>query len=183
MTPDRLLGFLLVTTLALTASPAFAQGASPEDPCAVARRIAESPPCREKSDCEAVNLWRQAFPPPGSQQAAADPVAELASRLPDVRIHLPQGARPLGEVAAELAAAAGLQLLIDPRLDPNAPIRMRGGSLSLEEAWRGFLLSAGLSADLLTTGGPGAEGRVLLREAPAPGQPQGWGPSFDCPAR
>lgn len=175
MTPNRLLGRLLVTAFALTASPAFPQGASPEDPCAMARRIAEAPPCLEKSDCEAVDLWRQAFPPPGSQHAAADPAEELASRLPDARIHLPEGTRPLRVIAEELAAASGLDLLVDPRLDQDARIRTQGGSLPLEEAWRGFLRSAGLTADLL----PG--NRVLLREAP--GQPRAWGPSVKCPAR
>lgn len=186
MTPNRLLGLLLVTAVSLTVFPSLVQGASPEDPCALARRIAESPPCREKSDCEAVNLWQRAFPPPGSQHAGADPAdlpEDLASRLPDASIRLPEGVRPLRQIAEELAAAAGLGLLVDPGLALDETIRTPGGSLPLEEAWRRFLRSTGLTARLLPGKGSPDGDRILLREAPAPGQPRGWGPSFDCPAR
>src|SRR5687767_1352813 len=87
MTAKLLLGLLLTTTLAATAAPNRSQPA--EDPCALARRIAQSPPCLAGSACEALDLWREAFGQPDVVPVGAGQLPpELASRLPDSEVTL-----------------------------------------------------------------------------------------------
>ncbi len=62
MTASFFFGLLLTATLSVTAAPERPQPA--EDPCELARRIAQSPPCLAGRACEALDLWREAFGQP-----------------------------------------------------------------------------------------------------------------------
>ncbi|HVG08600.1 MAG TPA: hypothetical protein VNM67_12905 [Thermoanaerobaculia bacterium] len=85
MTAKLLLALLLTTTLTATAAPDRPQPA--EDPCELARRIAQSPACRAGSACEALDLWREAFGQPEVVPVGAGQLpTERASRLPDSRM-------------------------------------------------------------------------------------------------
>jgi hypothetical protein len=63
MTAKLFFGLLLTATLSATAAPDRPQQPT-EDPCELARRIAQSPPCLAGRACEALDLWREAFGEP-----------------------------------------------------------------------------------------------------------------------
>ena len=64
MTAKLFFGLLLTATLSATAAPERPQPQPAEDPCELARRIAQSPPCVAGRACEALDLWREAFGQP-----------------------------------------------------------------------------------------------------------------------
>ncbi|MEA2560300.1 MAG: hypothetical protein QOH06_1804 [Acidobacteriota bacterium] len=94
MTAKLLLGLLLTTTLTATAAPDRPQPT--EDPCELARRIAQSPACRAGSACEALDLWREAFGQPDVVPVGAGQLPpERASRLPNFEVTLGNSERAL----------------------------------------------------------------------------------------
>jgi hypothetical protein len=169
--------------LALLFAPVNVPGAAldrsspPEDPCGLARRIAEAPPCLDPSDCEAVELWRQSFGAPKVFQARPEapeglPRA-LASRLPDREITLREEKEPLLSVLRRLAAASELEALVDRSV--TGDFRGEPGTVPLDEAWRRVLTSGRLSVAV--------QGKVVMV-----GSSRGWPgrrtvSSFNCPAR
>src|SRR5688500_15356573 len=117
MTAKLLLGLLLTTTLATLSATAAPNRPQPaEDPCALARRIAQSPPCLAGSACEALDLWREAFGQPDVVPVGAGQLPpELASRLPDSEVSL--GRVESYEVAFQrLGAASGVEVLLHPSI-------------------------------------------------------------------
>jgi hypothetical protein len=183
MMTKRFLGLLLIPTLtALAASVTAAQVSPAAGPCGEARRIAESRPCLAgAADCAAAQRWQQVFGPPGGGLAKPEltgtlPV-EVDSRLPDKKLSLKES-EPLRSVLARLAAAGGIDLVVDSRI--SGDFRAEPGTLPLREAWRKVLGTAGLAAR-------SAGGRVLVtRDAGDRGDP-GTGPriatGFNCPTR
>lgn len=179
MTAKLLLGLLLITTLSATSAPIQPQPAQPaEDPCALARRIAQSPPCLAGSACEAFNLWQEAFGRPSSVPAGAGQLPrDLASRLPDSEVTL--GSFESYEAAFErLGEASGIEVVLHPDLKEEK-VHGQLGPLPLEQAWRVLLNAGGLLTHF--------DGeRVLVAKAPS-GQPRrlgrSWAPTFNCQVR
>lgn len=176
MTTKLLLGLLLTTSLAAVAAPDRPQPV--EDPCAVARRIAQSPPCHAGSACEALDLWRDAFGPPVLLPTDAGKLPPgLASRLPDSEVTL-GNVESFGAAFQRLGEASGVEVVLHPgvvgeKIDGNL------GTMPVKEAWRVLLSAGGFLSHF--------DGeRMLIAKAPS-GQPRSlgryWAPTFDCPAR
>src|ERR1044071_2154517 len=115
MTTKLLLGLLLTTTLTAAAAPNRPQPA--EDPCALARRIAQSPPCLAGSACEALDLWRESFGRPDVVPTGAGQLpSELTSRLPKSEVTL--GHVESYEAAFQrLGEASGFEVLLHPGVE------------------------------------------------------------------
>lgn len=176
MTARLLFGLLLITTLSAAAAPDRPR--SSEDPCALAKRIALSPPCLAGSSCEAVDLWREAFGAPKLLPAGVGQLPpELASRLPDSEVTL--GGFESYEAAFErLGAASGVEVVLHPGVKEEK-VHGELGPMRVAKAWRVLL---GLGGFLTHFDGE----RVLVAQAPG-SQPRplgrSWAPTFDCPAR
>lgn len=177
MTARLLLGLLLITTLSATSAPIQPQPAQPaEDPCALARRITQSPPCLAGAACEALDLWHEAFGRPKLVPAGAGQLpSDLASRLPDSEVTL--GSFESYEAAFErLGEASGIEVVLHPDLKEEK-VHGQLGPLPLEQAWRALLNAGGLLTHF--------DGeRVLVAKAPS-GQPRRLGRSstFNCQVR
>lgn len=169
--------------LALLFAPVNEPGVSPdrsslsEDPCKLARRIAESPPCLEPSDCQAVELWRQAFGAPDVQRARPS-VPEglpraLESRLPDRQITLGEEKEPLVSILRRLAEASELDVIVDRRV--TGEFRGEPGTVPLDEAWRRVLTSGRLTAVV--------DGKVVLVASSRDLSVRPGAGRLTCPAR
>lgn len=176
MTGKLLLGLLLITPLSAAAAPDRPQPS--EDPCALAKRIALSPPCLAAgSACEAVDLFREAFGVPRTFPAGAGQLPpELEARLPDTEVNLGK----LGsfeEVFKKLGEASGIEVVLHPNLKEEK-ISGELGPMPVEKAWRALLRPGRFLTRF--------DGERLLI-AKAPGRSQSLGryrvPTFDCPAR
>ncbi|HEX7183312.1 MAG TPA: hypothetical protein VF756_15860 [Thermoanaerobaculia bacterium] len=180
MTTNLLLGFLLTTTLTANAAPAARPA---EDPCALARRISESPPCLAGSACEAFDLWREYFGPPDFFPAGAE------KKLPPKLVaRLPKSDVSLGKVGSfesafkRLGEASGIDVLVHPDL-AKEEIAGELRPMPLEKAWRVLLGAPGLVARF--------DGeRVLIASTRALSDRPGTGPlgrprvsTFKCPVR
>jgi hypothetical protein len=177
MSAKLLLGLLLLTTtLAAAAAPARPQPA--EDPCALAKRIAQSPPCLAGSGCEALDLWHQNFGRPDVAPASAGQLPpELASRLPDTDVTLGK-VESYEEAFRRLGEVSGVKVLLHPDVKEEK-VAAQLGPMPVEKAWRVLL---GLGGFLTHFDGE----RVLVAEAPSPRPRQlgrNWAPTFDCRAR
>lgn len=172
MPAQLLLGLLLTTTLAATAAKPV------EDPCALARRIVQSPPCLAGRACEALELWRDTFGRPDVFPAGAGLLPpEVASRLPDTDVALGKvdsyedAFRRLGEVS-------GVEVLLHPDVKEEK-VTGQLGPMPVEQAWRVLLGRGGFLTHF--------DGeRLTIAKAPT-GRSQSlgrtWAPTFDCPAR
>lgn len=172
MRDHLLLGLLLTTILAATA--ASGQPQPPEDPCALGRRIALSPPCLAGSACEAVDLWREAFGKPDIHPVAEQLPPGLAKRLPDSEIDLRSFAS--FEAAFErLAEVSGVEVVLHPDVK-GEKINGHLAPMPVKEAWRVLLGVGGFLANF--------DGeRVLVEKSPFD-RPRGRSRSrFNCPAR
>lgn len=176
MTAKLLLGLLLVTALSAAAAPGRPQPV--EDPCALARRIAQSPPCLAGSACEALDLWHEAFGRPNLVPAGAGELPpELASRLPGSKVTL--GSFESYEAVFErLGEASGVEVVLHPAVKEQK-VSGRLGPLPVEQAWRALLNTGGLLTHF--------DGeRVFVAQAPS-GQPRplgrSWAPTFNCQVR
>lgn len=174
MKANLVLGLLLTTPLVAAAAPAQPQPA--EDPCALAKRIALSPPCLAGSACEAVDLFREAFGAPRVFPVGGGQLPpELEARLPDAEVDLGE-LESFEEVFKKLGEASGIEVVLHPDLKDE---KISGflDPMPVKKAWRALL-------------GPGLltrfDGERLLI-AKAPGRPQSLGrhrvPTFDCKAR
>lgn len=170
-----LLTFLLAAAGAPAVSPDRASS-PPEDPCKLARRIAEAPPCVDPSDCEAVELWRQSFGPPQLHRARPEAPEGLPrgleSRLPDRKITLGEE-EPLRSVLRRLAETSELDVLVERTV--TGDFHGKPGTVPLDEAWRRVLSSGGLSVAV--------EGKLVMvgTSRDLPGRPTAS--LFNCPAR
>lgn len=138
-----LLGLLLATTLTAAAAPDRLQPT--EDPCALAKRIAQSPPCLAGSACEALDLWRENFGDPDVFPVRAGELPpELASRLPDSEVTL-GGVESYALAFRRLGEASGVEVILHPDIRGK---RIDGqlGSMPVEKAWKVLLRSGGLLA-------------------------------------
>jgi hypothetical protein len=175
MTAKLLLGLLLTTTLTAAAAPVRPQPA--EAPCALARRIAQSPPCLAGSACEAVDLWREAFGRPDTVPVGAEQLPpELVSRLPDSEVTLGK-VESYGAAFQQLGEASGVEVVLHPDVK-REKVTGQLGPMSVKKAWRALL---GLGGFLTHFDGE----RVLVAKAPS-GRPRSLGRSwstFDCPVR
>jgi len=175
MTGRLLLGLLLITALSAAAAPDQPRPA--EDPCALAKRIALSPPCLAGSACEALDLWHEAFGRPQLTPAGAGALPpELISRLPDTEVNLGK-LESFETVFERLGEASGLEVVLHPDLRKEK-ISGELGPMPVKKAWR-TLLGAGVL--LVHFDGE----RVYIAQAPS-GRPRSLGkssPTFDCPAR
>lgn len=180
MNAKHFLALLLLPTFGAPAAPAAAQVSRGVDPCAEARRIAESPACLAgAADCQAAQRWRQVFGTPGT--GLADPQRTGGPAVKEVRFEAQEDLR---SVLARLAAAAELELVADPRV--TGDFRTQPGTLPLGEAWDKVLGSAGLLAYV-------DGGRVLVMPMVAVAgadRAQGGSPRrqrsatlFNCPTR
>jgi hypothetical protein len=176
MTTNLLLGLLLTTTLAAIAAADRPQPA--EDPCALARRIAQSPPCLAGRACEALELWREAFGQPNILPAGAGQLPpELASRLPDSEVTL--GKLESYEAAFEqLGEAWGIEVVLHPAVK-GEKVDGELKSMPVKKAWEALLRVGGFLTHF--------DGeRLYIAKAPS-GRPQSLGRyrplTFDCPAR
>lgn len=176
MTAKLLLGLLLTTTLVASAAPDRPQPT--EDPCALARRIAQSPPCLAGSACEALDLWRENFGQPDVFPAGAGQLPrELASRLPDSEVTL--GNVESYEAAFQrLGKASGVEVLLHPSVK-GEPVDGQLGTMPVEKAWMVLLGRGGFLTHF--------DGeRLLVAKAPS-GRPRQlgryWSPTFDCRVR
>lgn len=130
MPANLLLGLLLTTTTTLSARPS-------EDPCALARRIAQSPPCLAGSACEALDLWRENFGQPKVFPTAGQLPPELASQLPDLDVTL--GNVDSYESAFErLSAVSGFEVLLHPSVKEEK-VSGQLGRMPVERAWQVLL--------------------------------------------
>jgi hypothetical protein len=175
MVPILLLALLFVPGDRSAVSPD--RSSPPADPCRLARRIAEAPPCLDPADCQAVDLWRQSFGAPQMFHASPDmreglPRA-LASRLPDRQISL-QEKEPLDVVLRRLAEGSKLEVAYDVQAVAHQ-YDGEAGTVSLDEAWRRVLKSGRLSVAV--------EGDAVMvwRERGPSGRRMVA--SFNCPAR
>lgn len=92
MTARLFFGLLLTTTLTAAAAPDRPQPQPVKDPCELARRIAQSPPCLAGRACEAMDLWREAFGEPDVVPVGAGKLPpERTSRLPHSEMTLQNG--------------------------------------------------------------------------------------------
>jgi hypothetical protein len=175
MTGRLLLGLLLITALTAAAAPDQPQPA--EDPCALAKRIAQSPPCLAGQACEALDLWHEAFGRPKIAPAGADPLPpELLSRLPDSEVTLGK-LESFEAVFERLGEASGVEVVLHPDLK-NEKISGELGPMPVKKAWRALL-----GGGALLTHFDGE--RVYVAKAPS-SRPRSLGKSwstFDCPAR
>ncbi|HWN40888.1 MAG TPA: hypothetical protein VNW71_01640 [Thermoanaerobaculia bacterium] len=176
MTAKLLLGLLLTTTLAASAAPDRPQPT--EDPCALARRIAQSPPCLAGSACEALDLWRENFGQPDVFPAGAGQLPPgLASRLPDSEVTL--GKVDSYESAFQrLGKASGVEVVLHPGVK-GEKVDGQLGSMPVERAWKVLL---GLGGFFTHFDGE----RLLVAKAPSNGPRQlgrSWPSTFDCRVR
>ena len=161
MTAKLLLGLLLTTALTAAAAPDRPQPV--EDPCALARRIAQSPPCLAGSACEALDLWHQHFGRPDVVPVDAELPSALASRLPDSDVALGKVSsyedafRRLGEVS-------GVEVVLHPGIK-GEKVAGQIAPMPVARAWRTLL---GLGGFLAHFDGE----RVLVAQGPSgPRQP------------
>lgn len=149
----------------------------PENPCKLARRIAEAPPCLDPSDCQAVELWRQAFGAPGLLPVRPDAAERLPraleSRLPDRQITLGEQKETLVSVLRRLGEASGLDVFVDRRV--TGDFRGEPGTVPLDEAWRRVLTSGRLSVVV--------QGKALLVGSSRDLSVRLGARQFNCPAR
>lgn len=175
MTANLLLGLLLTTTLTANAAP-VSQPA--EDPCALARRIAQSPPCLKGSACEAMELFREAFGAPDFFPASVGELPpKLAARLPKSEVDLGK-VESFGSAFKRLGEASGIDVLVHPDL-AKEEIDGELKPMPVERAWRVLLGAPGLVAHF--------DGERVLIARPTPSRPGPLGrprvPMFNCPAR
>ena len=176
MTAKLLLGLLLTTALTAAAAPDRPQPV--EDPCALARRIAQSPPCLAGSACEALDLWRKSFGVPDIHPAGAGLLPpELASRLPDAEVNLGKF-ESYDDAFRRLGEASGFEVLLHPGLKEEK-VTGQLGPMPIEKAWQALLSRGGFLTHF--------DGE-RLRVAQAPSgrtQPPGRHRSqtFNCPVR
>lgn len=175
MTANLLLGFLLTTTLTANAAPAPQPA---EDPCALARRIAEAPPCQAGSGCEALDLWRELFGPPDFFPAGSGELPpELAARLPKSEVTLGK-VGSFGSAFRRLGEASGIDVLVHPDL-AKEEIAGELKPMPVEKAWRVLLGAPGLMARF--------DGERVLIARPSSGRSGPLGrprvPMFKCPVR
>ena len=178
MKAQLVLGLLLIATLAMAAAPERSQPQRVEDPCALAKRISQSPPCFAGQACEALELFHESFGrpkvmPTGGGQLPSD----LASRLPDVDVTLGKvtsyedAFRRLGEIS-------GVEVLLHPDVKEQG-FAADLGPLPVEDAWEKILRSGGFLTHF--------DGeRLLVAKTPSAGPRQlgrSWAPTFDCRAR
>src|SRR5689334_13110035 len=136
MTAKLLLGHLLTTTLAAVALQAQPQPA--EDPCALAKRITQSPPCLAGAACEALDLWHQAFGRPQVTPVEEDQLPpELLSRLPDTEVNLGK-LESIEDVFKKLGEASGVEVVLHPDLKEET-ISGELGTMPVKKAWRALL--------------------------------------------
>jgi hypothetical protein len=132
-------GLLLAATLA-------SQPPAVEDPCLLAKRVAQSPPCFAETPCRAEELWRGAFGAPRLRPAGLTALpSDLAARLPKAGVTLGKF-NGIAETFKRLGEASGVEVL----LDSTARGELSGdlGAMPLEKAWRLLLSTAGLTAHL-----------------------------------
>lgn len=135
----------LLLGLLLTANLTAAAAQPTEDPCALARRIAQSPPCLAGSACEAVDLWREAFGVPDVFPVRAGELPpELASRLPGSEVTL-EGVESYEAAFRRLGEASGVEVILHPGIKGK---RIVGplGSMPVEKAWKVLLGTGDLVA-------------------------------------
>jgi hypothetical protein len=178
MTAKLLLGLLLTTTLATLSATAAPDRPQPaEDPCALAKRIAQSPPCLAGSACEALDLWRENFGQPDVVPAGAGKLPpDLASRLPDSEVTL-GNVESYESAFQRLGKASGVEVLLHPGVK-GQKIDGQLGSMPVEEAWKVLLGSGGFLTHF--------DGeRVLVAKAPSGPRQLGrsWAPTFNCRVR
>lgn len=172
MNAQHFLALFLLSTLA--ASTAAAQTSRGVNPCAEARRIAESPAClADAADCQAAQRWRQVFGPPGAGPADPQLTGSPDSRFAGKEIRL-QATEELRSVLARLSAAAGLELHLDSRV--TGEFETGPGTLPLGEAWHQVMGKAGLVALF-------QDGRVIVAQDFRDGDPrrQRIVTGFNCP--
>ena len=175
MTAHLVLGLLMTATLAAATAPDRPQPS--EDPCALAKRIALSPPCLAGSACEAVDLFREAFGPPDVFPAGAGQLPpELEARLPDSEVNLGK-LESFEEVFQKLGEASGIEVVLHPDVK-GEKIGGELGPMPVEKAWRALLRPGRFLTHF--------DGERLLI-AKAPGRPQSLGryrvPTFNCQVR
>ena len=178
MKAQLVLGLLLIATLAMAAGPERSQTRPVEDPCALAKRIAQSPPCLAGQACEALELFHESFGRPKVMPTGAGQLpSELASRLPDADVTLGKvtsyedAFRRLGEIS-------GVEVLLHPDVKEQG-FTADLGPLPIEDAWEKVLRSGGFLTHF--------DGeRLLVAKTPSAGPRQlgrSWAPTFDCRAR
>ena len=136
-------GLLLAATLA---APPSVQTPAAEDPCLLAKRVAQSPPCFAEAPCRAEELWRGAFGAPRLRPAGLTALpSDLTARLPKAEVTLGRF-NGIEETFKRLGEASGVEVV----LDSTAQGELSGdlGSVPLEKAWRVLLSTAGLTARL-----------------------------------
>jgi hypothetical protein len=178
MTAKLLLGLLLTTTLTATAVSAPGRPQPAEDPCALARRIAQSPPCLAGSACEALDLWRETFGRPDIVPVGVGQLpSDLASRLPDSEVTL--GKVESYEAAFQrLGKASGVEVLLHPSVK-GEKVDGQLGPMPVAKAWRVLLGRGGFLTHfdgerLLVAKAPSSRPRQLGRN---------WPSTFDCRVR
>jgi hypothetical protein len=179
MNAKHFLALFLLPTFA--AAPAATKVSRGVDPCAEARRIAESPACLAgAADCQAAQRWQQVFGTPGTGLADPQRTGGPATQLTGKEVRF-EATEDLRSVLTRLAAAAELELVVDPRV--TGDFRTAPGTLPLGEAWNKVLASAGLLAHV-------KDGRVLVVPGDRTDRAQGGSPRrqrsatlFNCPTR
>lgn len=173
MTARLVFGLLMTATFAAAAAQERPQPA--EDPCALAKRIALSPPCLAGSACEAVDLFREAFGAPKVFPAGAGRLPpDLEARLPNSEVDLGK-LESFEEAFKKLGEASGIEVVLHPSVKEEK-IRGELGPMPVEEAWRVLLggFWTRVDGERLLVAKPPARSRSLGRYRV---------PTFDCPAR
>ena len=180
MKAQLVLGLLLITTLAMAAAPERAQlqPRPVEDPCALAKRIAQSPTCLAGQACEALELFHESFGRPRVLPTRAGQLpSDLASRLPDADVTLGK-VTSYEDAFRRLGEASGVDVLLHPDVKDQG-FEADLGPLPVEDAWEKVLRSGGFVTHF--------DGeKLLVAKAPSTGPRQlgrSWGPTFGCQAR
>lgn len=178
MKAQLVLGLLLITTLAMAAAPERPQAQRVEDPCALAKRISQSPPCLAGQACEAVELFHESFGRPKVMPTGGGQLpSELASRLPDADVTLGK-VDSYEDAFRRLGEASGVEVLLHPDVKEQ-DFSANLGPLPIEKAWERVLRSGGFLTHF--------DGeKLLVAKAPSAGPRQfgrSWAPTFDCRAR
>ena len=177
MKAQLVLGLLLITTLAMAAAPER-QPRQVEDPCALAKRIAQSPPCLAGQACEALELFRESFGRPQVLPTGGGQLpSELASRLPDADVTLGK-VTSYEDAFRRLGEASDVEVVLHPSVKGQDFVANLG-PLPVEDAWEIVLRSGGFLTHF--------DGeRLLVAKTPSAGPRQlgkSWAPTFDCRAR
>lgn len=174
MPAQLLLGLLLSTSLAATAAPGRPQPAG--DPCELARRIAQSPPCLAGSACEALDLWQQHFGRPDVVPVGTGLPPELVSRLPDSEVKLGK-VESYDAAFQRLGEVSGVEVVLHPGVK-GEKFAAQLAPMPVKRAWRVLLDLGGFLAHF--------DGeRVLIAQAPSgPRRPlRGHSRTNTCPVR